>query len=417
MIVHKFGGGAVKNASGVENIYEILKNREEQKVVVLSAFGKTTNKLELVSDAIFYRNNKKLAELAEEIREYHVEIINAILPPDNKIHKEIKDILQKIHKIATVEHNNYDFLYDQVVCLGEILSTKIVGAYLEYKGFKIRWIDIRNCLITDNLFREANVNLEITTPAVKKQFLSNTDELILTQGFLGGTEEGYSTTLGREGSDYTAALLANILDARETIVWKDVPGILNADPRYFDNTEKIDEITYHEAIELAYYGAKIIHPKTIKPLQNKSIPLFVKSFVEPDSRGTKISDISNFTHGVPVYIKKENQMLLSIVPRDMSFVFEERLSKIYKLLAYHRIKVNLTQNSAINFTVSIDEQNLHIPEFIEELKKEFKVLYNKGLELITIRHYNEKAINKIIKGRSVLVEQRSRHTAQFLLEK
>ncbi len=417
MIVHKFGGGAVKNASGVENIYEILKNRNEQKVVVLSAFGKTTNKLELVSDAIFYGNNKKMTELAEEIREYHVEIINAILPSDNKLHKEIKDIFQKIYKIATVEHNNYDFLYDQVVCLGEILSTKIVGAYLEYKGFKIRWIDIRNCLITDNLFREANVNLEITTPAVKEQFLSNTDELILTQGFLGGTEEGYSTTLGREGSDYTAALLANILDARETIVWKDVPGILNADPRYFDNTEKIDEITYHEAIELAYYGAKIIHPKTIKPLQNKSIPLFVKSFVEPDSRGTKISDISNFTHGVPVYIKKENQMLLSIVPRDMSFVFEERLSKIYKLLAFHRIKVNLTQNSAINFTVSIDEQNLHIPEFIEELKKEFKVLYNKGLELITIRHYNEKAINKIIKGRSVLVEQRSRHTAQFLLEK
>lgn len=417
MIVHKFGGGAVKNASGVQNIYEILIRSDEQKVVVMSAFGKITNKLEVVTDAIFYKNHQKLVELVDDIREYHLEIINALLPTDNEIHEEIEDIFQKIHKISTVDHSNYDFLYDQVVCLGEILSTKIVGAYLEYKGFKVKWTDIRNYLITDNLFREANVNWEITIPSVKEHFRCKPGELILTQGFLGGTEEGYSTTLGREGSDYTAALLANILDARETIVWKDVPGVLNADPRYFDNTEKIDEISYYEAIELAYYGAKIIHPKTIKPLQNKSIPLYVKSFVEPESKGTKISNLGSYTHGVPVYIKKNNQMLLSIVPKDMSFVFEERLSKIYKLLALHRIKVNLTQNSAVNFTIAVDEQNPHINEFIEELRKEFKVLYNKDLELITIRHYNKESINKMIKGRSVLVEQRSRHTAQFLLEK
>ncbi|MFO8234875.1 MAG: aspartate kinase [Bacteroidales bacterium] len=416
MIVHKFGGGAIKDAEGVKNMYDILRKRKEEKVVVMSAFGKTTNELESVTEAIYNKQREHFLNLLEKVKTYHFDIIDNLFPLYKRNYEECEKIFEKIDKIAGVENNNYDFLYDQVVCLGEILSTKIVSSYLEYKGMNVRWIDIRSHLKTDNVFREANVDREISDNSIKENFRAASEEVLLTQGFIGGTDEGYSTTLGREGSDYTAALLANILNADKTIVWKDVPGVLNADPRYFDNPEKIDEISYREAIELAYYGAKIIHPKTIKPLENKSIPLYVKSFLNPDEKGTCISKFSAYTPGIPVFIKKENQMLLSIVPKDMSFVFEERLSKIYKFFALYRIKVNLIQNSAVNFTVSVDEHNPRIYQLIDGLRTEFKVLYNKGLELITIRHYNKESLDELIEGRKVLVEQKSRHTVQLLLE-
>ncbi len=416
MIVHKFGGAAVKDSEGVRNLYNILKNRNEEMIVVVSALGKTTNNLEILTDAIYSRDQEKFNEQLESIWKYHKDVLDGLFLSDDKLYSETEGIFENIRKIASVEHRNYDFLYDQVVSLGEILSTKIISAYLNEMGLPCKWMDIRKHFITDNLFREANVNMEMTISELQLNFKNSVSEILLTQGFLGGTDEGYSTTLGREGSDYTAALIANIMDAEKVIVWKDVPGVMNADPRYFESTEKLDEISYQEAIELAYYGAKIIHPKTIKPLQNKTIPLYVKSFLNPESSGTVISQKYDYKMDKPVFIVKKNQILISVLPKDFAFVFEERLSKIYHLFAYHRIKVNLIQNSAINFTVSADGNNPRVPQLMEDMRQEFKVLYNSGLELLTIRHYNEEAIEKVIKNRKVLVEQRSRHTAQFLIE-
>jgi aspartate kinase len=416
MIVHKFGGAAVKDSEGVRNLFEILKDRKEEMVVVVSALGKTTNNLEILTDAIFFEKKEQFNNQLQKIRKYHLDVMEGLFQAEDKIYKEVEWIFDNIRKIASVEHPHYDFLYDQVVSLGEILSTKIISAYVNSRGLTCQWIDIRKHFITDNLFREANLNMDMTSSSVKYNFKYSPSKIILTQGFIGGTDEGYSTTLGREGSDYSAALLANILEAEKVIVWKDVPGILNADPRYFEETEKLEEISYQEAIELAYYGAKIIHPKTIKPLQNKTIPLYVKSFLDPESSGTLISTTSDYKVDKPVFIVKKNQILISVLPKDFAFVFEERLSKIYHLFAFHRIKVNLIQNSAINFTVSADGNNPRISRLIEDMRKEFKVLYNEGLELVTIRHYNEKAIKEVTTNRTVLVEQRSRHTAQFVME-
>jgi aspartate kinase len=416
MIIHKFGGAAVKDSHGIKNLYSIVKERKEEKIIVISALGKTTNNLERLTDTIYYKREAEFNSQLQRIKNYHLSIIENLFPKGNPIFEEVEIVFQNLNKIALVAHQDYDFLYDQVVSLGEILSTKIVSAYLNLMHVKCNWIDIRKHLITDNVFREANINWEMTRTSIKENFPLNDDSLILTQGFIGGTDEGHSTTLGREGSDYSAAIIANILDAESVIVWKDVPGILNADPRYFKTTEKLEAISYQEAIELAFYGAKIIHPKTIKPLQNKSISLYVKSFMDSTSSGTIISESSRYTGGKPVYIVKNNQILISVVPKDFSFVFEERLSKIYELFAMYRIKVNLIQNSAINFSVAADENNPRIEQLIEQLKLEFKVLYNSGLVLYTIRHYNAEAIRKIAQGRKVLVEQRSRHTAQFLME-
>ena len=417
MKVHKFGGAAVKDADGVKNMYTIIKNRAEDKIVVLSALGKTTNNLERLTDAIFKKDQPEFELQLDKLMDYHISLARSLFPQDNDIFSQIGNIFQTIRKIAVVDHKDYDFLYDQVVSLGEILSTKIVSSYLILKGINCKWLDIRKHLITDNLFREANIQWGMTRTSIKENIRAYPGQIILTQGFIGGTDEGYSTTLGREGSDYTAAVIANILDAESVIVWKDVPGVMNADPRYFEKTEKLDKISYQEAIELAFYGAKIIHPKTIKPIQNKSIPLYVKSFLEPDSEGTTISDYTSYTAGTPVFILKEDQMLISVVPKDFSFVFEERLSKIYQLFALYRIKVNMIQNSAINFTVAVDNNTPGISQLIDHLKNEFKVLYNKGLELITVRHYTEESLKQIVKNRNVLIEQRSRHTAQFLMKR
>jgi aspartate kinase len=416
MIVHKFGGAAVKDALGVRNLFSILKEWKEDKVIVVSALGKTTNELEILTKAIFENNQPLFKNQLEKIQNYHLQVANDLFSEKTDIHNEIDSVFQLIKSTANEKHTDYDFLYDQVVSLGEVLSTKIVSAYLNKMGLTTQWTDIRKFLITDHIYREANVNMDLSSNAIKKSFNYSPDQVILTQGFIGGTQEGNTTTLGREGSDYTAALLANILDAEKVVVWKDVPGILNADPRYFDETEKLDEISYQEAIELAFYGAKIIHPKTIKPLQNKSIPLLVKSFLDPASDGTLISGFESYTQGKPVFIVKTNQILISVVPKDFSFVFEERLSKIYHLFAQHRIKVNVIQNSAINFTVSADENNPRISQLLDDLRREFRVLYNSGLELITIRHYTEEAVKKVLANRKVLIEQRSRHTAQFLIQ-
>jgi len=406
MNINKFGGASVKSANGVKNLAKIVEEKIPNGIVVVSALGKTTNNLEKLVKAIYQEQKSDFSQTLNEIKSYHIEIMNRLFNSNHTIFEEIGDIFINLEDKFSLDTKDFDFLYDQVVSYGELLSTRIVSAYLETIGLTNEWVDIREQIITDKVFREAILDWKTSRINIKKRF-DYYKKLYITQGFISGTNDGLTTTLGREGSDYTAAILANSLDAKAVTIWKDVPGVLNADPRYFKNPVKIDKISYQEAIELAYYGAKIIHPKTIKPLQNKGIALFVKSFLEPDKEGTLIAEFPAYHEDKPIFILKKKQVLISIIPKDFSFVFEEVMSEIYSLFADYRIKVNLIQNSAINFTVCVDEGNSRVHKLIEELKSNYKVLFNKGLELITVRHYNEKSLETLLKGR---------HTAQFVIE-
>jgi len=416
MIIYKFGGASVKDAEGVNNLKNILLSRNEAQVVVLSAFGKTTNGLEKLIDSIYYGNRPAFEKQLESLRQYHWDILGSLFEGGDKIFQIAERYFDWLKEVFDKQWADYDFLYDQVICTGELLSTRVVAAWLNKEGLRCRFADIRGALITDDLYREARVDWAESRQRIEKDLSPAVGEIVLTQGFIGGTLDGWSTSLGREGSDYTAAILANIFDARGVIIWKDVPGVLNADPRFFNDAQKLDHISYQEALELAYYGAKIIHPKTIKPLQNKGIPLNVRSFVEPEQQGTLITEHKKYDGEKPIFILKPRQVLISILPKDFSFVVEERLSKIYGLFAKHRLKVNMMQNSALNFSVCVDEHPKRTGELMQELKQDFRVLYNAKLQLITVRHYNEQVLKEIQKGRHVLVEQRSRHTAQFLME-
>ena len=416
MIIYKFGGASVRNVEGVKNLVAILSQYQEAHVVVLSALGKTTNQLEKLTRALYHQDREGFSSRLAEIRAYHFDLLEGLLPGDHPVYDVIGDLFAGLEQSFDAGWSDYDFIYDQVVSKGEILSTQMVSAYIRSRGISCRYEDIRKYLITDRVFREANIDWPATRQAVGRNLMPASGEVILTQGFIAGTRDEKSTTLGREGSDYTAAILANLFNAEQLIIWKDVPGVLNADPRYFENPQKLERISYQEAIELAYYGAKIIHPKTIKPLQNKGIPLQVKSFLKPQEEGTWIGEYKKYDGEKPIFIVKEDQVLLSILPRDFSFVVEEQLSKIYGIFARHRTRINIMQNSALSFTVCVNDDYIRIPQLIEDLKREYRVLYNRGLQLITVRHYNEAVVGQILKGRHVLVEQRSRHTAQFLME-
>jgi aspartate kinase len=309
--------------------------------------------------------------------------------------------------------SNYNFHYDQIVSIGELISTKIVSAYLNENNFKNNWVDVRDVIKTDNNYREGNVDWELTH-SLSTNILTN-ENLIVTQGFIGGTSENFTTTLGREGSDYTAAILAFISNSDSVTIWKDVEGVLNADPKLFADAKKINQLSYHDAIELAYYGATVIHPKTIKPLQNKNIPLYVNSFLNPSERGTIIN---NEPSNAPTscFIVKSNQILVSISTKDFSFVVEENLSDIFNLFFEHQVKINLMQNSAISFSVSIDNDKRKTDALFSSLKRNYRLLYNEGLELITIRHYTNDSIEKTTRNKNVLMEIKSRQTIQLLLK-
>ncbi|HNP99816.1 MAG TPA: aspartate kinase, partial [Bacteroidia bacterium] len=312
----------------------------------------------------------------------------------------------------------YGFSYDQIVSQGELMSTKIVSAYLNQNGIANVWLDVRDVLQTDNTYREARVNWELSEQLIKSRIpaLHEKNNIILTQGFIGGTSENFTTTLGREGSDYTAAIFSYCLDAKEMIVWKDVPGVLSADPRYSQDSVKLEQVSYHDAIELTYYGATVIHPKTIKPLENKHIPLRVCSFKSPKEKGTSVGNFQATKPLVPCFIYKPSQLLISISAKDFSFIAEASLHKIFGLFADLKIKINLMQNSAISFSVCVDNDPFKIPELLEELKKHFRVLYNEDLMLVTVRHYYPSTIEQLSKGKKVLLEQRSRQTAQLVLK-
>lgn len=418
MRIFKFGGASVKDAEAVQNVATVIRQFPGQKIiVVVSAMGKTTNALERLTDAFFY--GKENAEaLLQEIKTFHFDICRQLFPdPSHPIYNELENTFVELHWAIEDEPSlPYNHEYDQIVSMGELISTKIVSAYLSQAQLHNKWVDIRGFIQTDNTYREGKVDFELTETLVKKDLLpqlSHTD-LIVTQGFLGGTSENFTTTLGREGSDYTAAILGYCCGAEDVTIWKDVPGVLNADPKYFKNTKKIDELTYHDAIELTYYGATVIHPKTIKPLQNKNIPLYVRSFLKPAEPGTLVRD-SDKRLGIPSYIFKVDQLLLSIQPKDFSFIAEENLSLIFDLFSKHGVKINVMQLSAISFSVCIDHDPKKVEPLISALQQHYKVLYNAGVELMTVRYYDQETIDKLTENKTILLEQRSRHTVQMVM--
>jgi aspartate kinase len=419
MQVFKFGGASVKDANAVKNVAAILKRYEgKQLVVVVSAMGKITNALERLVDAYFYK--KENAEtVLEEIKAFHLVIVSELFP--DKTHPFYNDLENTFVEIQWAIEDEptgtYNFEYDQIVSMGEVISTKIISAYLNEIGLKNKWMDARGLVQTDNTYREGKVDFDLTESLVRKDLIPNVNinNIVITQGFLGGTSENFTTTLGREGSDYTAAILAYCLNAENVTIWKDVPGVLNADPKWFDNTIKISELTYQDAIELTYYGATVIHPKTIKPLQNKGIPLFVRSFLNHDEEGTVVKETGRKLP-IPSFIFKVNQVLISLQAKDFSFIAEDNLSSIFDVFYKHGVKIHMMQLSAINFSVCTDNDAQKIPGLLAELQGDFKVLYNDNLELCTIRYYDQSTLDRVSINKQILLEQKSRYTAQMVLK-
>lgn len=417
MEVYKFGGASVKDAEAVKNVGEILKSVPKGAVmVVVSAMGKTTNALESIVN-LYWEDDANLKTKLAELSQFHSSICAELFSPSHQIIKEIDVQIKEIEQFTSkVKPSNYDFVYDQIVSKGEILSTKIISAYLEVIGLNSTWFDARNIIRTNHKYREGEVDWAVTTQnALELKAYLKGRNIAVSQGFIGSTSERHTTTLGREGSDYSAAIFAYVLDAERVTIWKDVPGLLNADPKYFDDTVKIDKISFKEAIELSYYGASVIHPKTIKPLQNKQIPLYVKSFLNTAGEGTMIQSCIESDHLVPSYIFKMDQVLLSISPRDFSFINENNLSSIFDAFSTNGIKINVMQNSAINFSVCIDKTP-KLEQLVNALKAHYEVRYNSGLELITIRHHNDELVKKLTNNRPVLLTQETRHTIRILIE-
>lgn len=416
--VHKFGGASVKDASGVMNLLNIVELYANENIcIVLSAMGKTTNALESLCSSFFY--DKGDAEvILNEIKEFHLGIIADLFPEGNgNLNNQVENIFAELYwALEEEQKKTYDYEYDQIVSLGEQLSTRIVSEFLNSKGYSITFVDARDLIRTDNTYREARVDWSTTTELVNNKLEYNgLAKRYITQGFIGGTSENFSTTLGREGSDYTASILAYSLDAKEVIIWKDVPGVLNADPREWDKAVLINELSYFDAIELTYYGATVIHPKTIKPLQNKLIPLRVKSFLNPKSTGTLISENQN-QERVASYIFKKNQYLLSISTRDFSFIVEENIEEIFNAFNKARVKVNLMQQAALTFSVCLSAEEQRWIMLLDALKMKYKVKYNTDCELITVRHYPDTMPKELMNRGVVLLEQRSRHTLQYVIK-
>lgn len=409
MKVFKFGGASVKDVAGVRNLAEIVRTQGQGAMIVVSAMGKTTNALEQIVRVHVDWQPAESRSQSQSLRAYH-EAIMRELPGDFTAVHQTFDALDT--HLTQAHTGSYDETYDQIVSLGEVISTQIVAAYLNHVGIPTRWTDARRLIRTDTTFREGRVNWDETSRQITDAVLA--DVVTVTQGFIGQTADGRTTTLGREGSDYTAAIFAYCLDAESVTIWKDVPGVLNADPKWFDETVLLDKLTYQDAIELAYYGATVIHPKTIKPLQNKAIPLYVRSFLQPDAPGTVIGNFEQHLV-IPSFIFKINQVLISLHPNDFSFIAEDNLSRIFGLFAQTGVKINLMQNTAISFSVVVDNVPDRVPALLEQLKADFRVSYNDNLELITIRYYDQTTIDRVLANKKLLLEQKSRSTVQLVV--
>ncbi|MDG1528141.1 MAG: aspartate kinase [Polaribacter sp.] len=415
MRIFKFGGASIKNANGVRNLVRVLKYEgTENTFVVVSAMGKMTNAFEKVVDT-YLNDELNFKNSINEIQFFHQEILSDLFEHEDSIHAEINTLFGKLQGFLI--HNStkeYSFVYDQVVCFGELISTKIISSFLDKSNIKNTWLDSRKIIKTDSNYRNAAVNWKETQLNCKQ---INQQKLNITQGFISQDLKGNGTTLGREGSDFTAGILAYCLDAESVTIWKDVDGVLNADPRVFENTILLNQISYQEAIEMAFYGASVIHPKTIKPLENKKIPLFVRSFENLENKGTKVSKGINIEPIMSCFIVKKNQILVSISAKDFSFMVEKNLSSIFDLLHQYKLKVNLIQNSAISFSVCLEDNYSSFTSFYNELKPNFKVRFNENVSLFTIRHFDLKSIKDIEKKGTVLLKQTSRETVQLIIDK
>ena len=416
MRIFKFGGASVKDAEGVLNLVKVLKEvGHENTLIVVSAMGKTTNAMEKIVNCYF--NDKGAIGLAvQEVIKYHDDIMLALFPNNKKpVFEMVKTLFDEVQGFLVWNKSpNYGFVYDQVVGYGELVSTTILSAYLNEVGIKNSWLDVRKFIKTDNSYRDPVVNWEKT-----QQFISegvDSTQLYITQGFLGSDDNNFTTTLGREGSDYTAAIFAFCLNANSVTIWKDVPGVLNADPRYFKEAQLLNRISYREAIELAFYGASVIHPKTLQPLQRKEIPLLVKSFINPKESGTTVGKGITLEPQVPCYIVKKDQVLMRLSSLDFSFIVEDNISALFKMLHDHKMKVDLIQNSAISFSVCVDNKFGQLQDLLNLLKSRFKVVCHEGVSLYTIRHFNADAIASLQNGKEILLEQRSNETVQLVVK-
>jgi len=413
MKVFKFGGASIKDASSIKNILEIISNySNDNLLIVVSAMGKTTNALEKVVEN-YFKNKSELKSSILEVLNFHIDICNELFPKNHLIFSQINIIFQKINTfISTNKSPSYSFVYDQLVSNGELISSKIIYNYIISKNIESSFIDARDCIKTDSNYRGGNVKWDITNKKIKQIF--NHSNINITQGFIASDKNNFNITLGREGSDYSAAIFAYALNAESLSIWKDVPGLLNADPKFFSNTKLLKHISYSETIELAFYGASIIHPKTLQPLQKKEILLNVKSFKNPKSSGTKISKGIDIDPLVPCYIFKDNLTLLKLSSLDFSFMVEQNISKIFKELHDLKMKVDVIQNSAISFSVCFFDKYGNLNDLISRLEGKFKIEINKNVSLFTIRHFDEKSIKKISYKRKLLLEQRTEKTVRLI---
>lgn len=416
MRVFKFGGASVKDAEGVKRVAHVLREMGyENTVVVISAMGKTTNAMEEVV-ANYFEDSKSHLETLKEIEEFHLTIVSALFdgsqPP---VVKQVKKLIAECNTFLTNNRSPHAaFVYDQVVSFGELLSTSIVCAYLNHAGIAAEWIDARSCVKTDSFYRSALLDWDRTQKAIQEQVKGSV--LKISQGFIGSDDNNFTTTLGREGSDYSAAIFAYCLGATDVTIWKDVPGVLNADPRVFDKTQLLHHISYQEAIELAFYGASVIHPKTLQPLQRKEIPLFVKSFLHPKDAGTQVGKGVRMRPEVPCYIVKKELSLLRLSTRDFSFVMEDNISEIFKLLHEHKMSVDLIQNSAISFSVCVKDKYQNMDAMLHTLRARFDVEHTPEVYLYTIRHFEENSADALLKSYELVLEQRNETTLQLVMK-
>ena len=414
MRIFKFGGASVKDAEGVKNLVNVLKSTgTKNTLIVVSAMGKTTNALEKVIGSYFNKSEQFQSDF-QEVISFHNAILKGLF--DNTQHPAFTKVKALFDELAEFFLKNkspdYNFVYDQVIGFGELVSTRIISDYLNTVNINNQWLDVRGLIKTDKYYRRANVDWELTQILITQEV--NPSQLNITQGFLGSDSNNFTTTLGREGSDYTAAIFGYCLNAKSVTIWKDVPGVLNADPRFFENAQLLHQISYTEAIELAFYGASVIHPKTLQPLQQKEIPLHVKSFIDPKSKGTKVSKGVALVPEVPCFIVKKNQILISLSSLDFSYIVEENISDIFNLLHHYKMKVDLIQNSAISFSVCIDNVYNNLESLLQHLKAKFKVTSHTNVSLYTIRHYNQAAIEEIESEKTVLLKQLTPETLQIV---
>lgn len=414
MRVFKFGGASIKDPQAIRNVLHVLQTVGfDNSLIIASAMGKTTNALEDVINN-YFKKPEELKQAIQVVKDYHFEIIDGLFENKNHLVFDKVNVLfgEMEYFLSNNKSPNYNFVYDQIVCYGEILSTTILSYFFNQENIENVWIDSRNLIKTDTTYRDAVVDWTKTENNIKNQIQS--EKLYITQGFIGSDPNHFSATLGREGSDYSAAIFAYCLDAKSVTIWKDVPGVLNADPRYFEDTTLLNQISYREAIELAFYGASVIHPKTLQPLQKKEIPLYVKSFVNPTLPGTSVSRGAILEPFVPCFIVKKNQLLISISSKDFSFIMESQVSEIFKWFGENHIKVNVIQNSAISFTVCVEDKFNNFETLNEELSKNFNVSFNENVSLYTIRHFDEKAAQSVINDKTVLLQQVNLETMQIV---